>query len=138
MKRKGIYDNWKYRKNFEKYGLRKISESVQSSLAEDLARKKNKDNINNNFDKTNLEKGRIWFNGGLSLEDSPDDLKNNASFVAGYKKAERLQRINEQVYSIGVDYYNRGIPLSDIPKIYKNNEIFMAGYNKGNVKMLQK
>lgn len=138
MKRNGIYDNWKYRKNFEKYGLRRISESVQSNLAEDLAREKNRDSIIHNFDKNSLQQGKNWFDEGLSLEDAPENLKKNASFVAGYKKAQRVQYINEQVYNAGVDYYNRGIPFDEIPKIYINNEFFIAGYNSIREKTLSK
>ncbi len=138
MGNKGIYDNWKYRKNFEKYGLRRINESVQTRLADDLLREKKKDSIVYNFDNNNFQNGKLWFSEGFSLDESPDSLKNNVSFISGYRKAAREQYVNDLAYQTGIEYLEKGVPFEEIPDIYKNNEFFMSGYNSKESKSLRK
>lgn len=81
---------------------------------------------NNPVDK---EKGIKWFNDGFTLEDAPDDMRNNISFVNGFNYAYRINLINEKLFELGIEYYNKGIPLYNIPEKYSDNTYFMDGYN---------
>lgn len=138
MKRKGIYDNWHQRKNFDKYGVRRINENLQARIAEDISREKKKASIVYNFDKDNFINGKLWFNEGFSLDEAPEKLKDNISFISGFKKAERVQYVNNLAYQTGIEYHNNGIPFEEIPEIYIKNEFFMEGYNSKKNKTLVK
>ena len=49
MNKNGIYNDWKIRRNQQKYGLKTIQELNQSMVARDI--KDNLDTIKNNFEK---------------------------------------------------------------------------------------
>lgn len=138
MGSKGIYDNWRQRRNFEKYGLLRISDAVQTRLADDLSRDKKKDSIVYNFDKNNFNNGKLWFNEEFSLDEAPDYLKDNISFISGYNKAKRDQYVKNLAYQTGIEYRDKGVPFEEIPEIYKNNMFFMNGYNSRDEKTLVK
>jgi len=135
---KGIYDDWKAKRNVRKFLGYSHQIANQSIVADNINNEKKKDSIVYNFDENNFNKGKLWFNEGLSLEEAPDNLKNNVSFVAGYQKAERVKSANELSFKTGIDFYDRGVPFEEIPKIYKNNEFFMNGYNSKSNKTLGK
>ena len=130
----GIYDDWKYRKNFYKYGTRIISDKVQSNVADDVSAKKNKNSIKYNYDEGIFVQGQKWFDDGYLLEDAPDELRNNASFIAGYEKGKRVDSINQQLYELGREYFDKGIELENVPDRYKNNQYFIDGFNSSSRK----
>lgn len=78
------------------------------------------------------QKGFDWFNNGLSLEEAPEEMQNNASFIVGYNRAYRAKIINDNLYDLGREYYERGVSLEDIPERYKDDEYFINGYNSKN------
>ena len=44
-------------------------------------------------------KGEQWFNSGLTLDEAPDELKNNNSFLNGFMRGHRLaiiEKLNKQ------------------------------------------
>ena len=52
------------------------------------------------FDADLYNLGENWYNSGLLLDEAPDEYKDNASFIKGYKKGERLEMIkNIQISS---------------------------------------
>ena len=125
MGRKGIYDNWKYRKNFYKYGTKRISDDLQSNVAEDVSIKTNRGSIKYNYDEDMFLKGRKWCEEGFKLEEAPNDMRSNVSFVAGYDKERRLMSINQQLYDLGREYYEKGTLLEN----YRQSKFFVDGYN---------
>lgn len=126
---KGIYDDWKSKRNVRKYSSYSHQIANQTVVADNISNEKKKESIVHNYNVNDIERGKSWFYDGLSLEDAPIDLKNNASFIAGFKKAEREQYVNDLAYQTGIEYYNKGIPFEKIPEMYLNNEFFMSGYN---------
>lgn len=42
-----------------------------------------------------FEKGMAWFESGLTLDDAPEELRNNTNFINGFNKGKRLQLIAE-------------------------------------------
>ena len=129
MGSKGIHDNWsrcRKERNSTRIG---IQISNQNNIADDITRVQKKDSIVYNYNETIFERGKLWFNEGLSLDDAPDNLKTNVSFVTGYNKAKRDQYVNDLAYQTGIEYRDKGILFDEIPEIYKKNEFFMNGYN---------
>ena len=134
MSSKGIYDNWSRNakeRNNKRVGIQR---SNQNNVADDIAREKKKDSIVYNFDKDNFQNGKLWFNEGLSLDEAPDNLKDNISFISGFIKAEREQYVNDLAYQTGIEYRDKGILFDEIPEIYVKNEFFMEGYNSKKIK----
>lgn len=135
MGSKGIYDNWSRNakeRNNKRVGIQR---SNQNNVADDIAREKKKDSIVYNFDKDNFQNGKLWFNEGLSLDEAPDNLKDNISFISGFRKAEREQYVNDLAYQTGIEYRDKGILFDEIPEIYVKNEFFMEGYNSKKIKL---
>ena len=69
-----------------------IRRNSSNRIANDIYEKKKKENYVRP-DKRDLDifnKGLKWFNSGLSLEDAPEELRNNSNFINGFKKGERL------------------------------------------------
>ena len=81
-----------------------------------------------------FNKGVMWFESGLSLEDASDEMKNNFNFVNGYEKAKRMKNINENLEILGSEWFESGLSLDNAPTTYINNPYFMDGYNKANEK----
>ena len=80
------------------------------------------------IDQEIFKNGQEWFNCGLSLEDAPQSIRNNPSFIKGFERARRTQLVEDELYKVGIDFFKRGIPLSNIPEIYRNNDIVEHGY----------
>jgi len=53
-----------------------------------------------NFSKDLFDKGTIWFDGGLSLEEAPENFRNNRSFINGFNYGKRLSLVKELQESI--------------------------------------
>lgn len=85
-------------------------------------------------DKSIFDAGMEWFNKGYSLDDASDEMKENNTFVDGYKKGERLASINNQLFDLGKKWYEEGRTLSDAPEKYVSNEHFCSGYESGHSK----
>ena len=77
-----------------------------------------------------FDKGVLWFENGLLLDDAPDDMKTNFNFINGFNKAKRLKNINENLEILGFEWYESGLPLDAAPSTYINNPYFIDGYNK--------
>ena len=126
MSNKEIYRSTK-EKNIRSNAGKRYSAVLQDMVARDVHRKEISDTVLGN--KTDFNNGFIWFKNGLSLEDADSILRNNKSFIAGYKKAERLELINQYLYDEGKKFFEQGLSLDDAPENYKNSEYFMRGYN---------
>ena len=75
---------------FRLYG--EIRRDSSNKIASDLRNKEIKMNYVRP-DKRDLNicnKGIEWFNEGLSLDDAPEELKNNTNFINGSNKGKRL------------------------------------------------
>ena len=129
MSNNGIHDNWDRKK--KERNSRQISMKINkyNHLSDDLIREKKKASIVYNFDKNNFNNGKWWFNEGFALDEAPDNLKDNVSFVAGFNKAKRDKYVNDLAYNTGIEYRNKGVSFEELPIIYKNNPFFMKGYN---------
>lgn len=128
MARKGIYDGWSSKKNVRKYYGYARQIANQSQIADELRQQKN--SIVNNYNKNDFDKGMNWFYEGISLDEAPEKLKDNVSFIAGYERSKRIRAANDLSYNTGVEYYEKGYSLEEIPKMYRDNPFFMDGYNK--------
>ena len=47
------------------------------------------------FDKDVYNKGMAWYDSGLSLDEAPEEFKNNIHFVNGYERGKRLAKYQE-------------------------------------------
>ena len=128
MANREIYRSYKERKRIRIDNGRRNDAILQSKVANDVKRNaSNKSSIGN---KNDFDNGLAWFNSGLLLEDASLDMKNNPSFIAGFKKGERLVVINQALYEEGKKHFEQGLPLESAPKNYKDNEYFILGYNE--------
>lgn len=80
------------------------------------------------YDSDMLNQGYDWFNKGASLEDAPEELRNNFNFINGFNKAQRLSQINDMLYNDGKNFFFRGFSLDEASDKMKNNPYFMKGY----------
>ena len=94
---------------------------IESELIE-AERKKNR------FDKNMMAEGLQYAKSGLSLEDAPEDKRNDYSFISGYEKGMRLLNVNDEMFLKGAKAYFDGINLADIPDSDRENELFVQGY----------
>ena len=127
MNKNGIYNDWKIRRNQKKYGLKTIQELNQSMVARDI--KDKLDTIINNFEKDKFKMGIDWFDSGFTIDEAPVEIRDNASFISGFRRGERLKFINQQLYEEGKKYFEKGFSLDEVPKNYINKEYFILGYN---------
>ena len=131
MARKNGRDNSKMKRqdNYRKYSGIAVRNTLQYYVSQDVKRKNNsvKHSYNNEMDR---QKGLQWFNSGLLLDDAPEELRNNKSFIDGFNKGYRIKLVNDNLYDLGREYFERGISLEDAPKNYINNPYFIDGYNK--------
>ena len=120
-----------YRSNKEKNIRNNLGRRYNAILQDKVARDVHKRTINGTIlgDKNDFDNGFMWFKNGLSLEDADNSMKNNQSFVAGFRKAERLELINQYLYEEGKKYFQQGLSLDNAPINYKNNAHFIQGYN---------
>ena len=124
MSRKEIYFDSKGKKHKYVDSAIRNRQIANGIIANDI---KNKNpNWKGNMDDFN--RGQNWFNSGLLLDDATISDRNNNSFVAGFRKGERLDSINKQLFELGREYFNKGCSIKDIPDKYRNNEYFISGY----------
>ena len=132
MSNREIYRSYKEKKRTSLEKVKILDDILQSNVANDIKMKaSNKSSIGN---KNDFDNGLAWFNSGLLLEDASLDMKNNPSFIAGFKKGERLVVINQSLYEEGKKYFEQGLPLESAPKNYKDNEYFILGYNESMIR----
>lgn len=81
------------------------------------------------YDSNIFEKGINWFNEGMSLEEAPDNIKNNTNFIRGYERAKRLALIEGHLYDLGKKYFEDGLEIENIPLKYRNSDSVIKGYN---------
>ena len=48
-----------------------------------------------NFDRDLFNKGQMWFESGLTLEDAPEHFRINRNFVRGFERGKRIAYIQE-------------------------------------------
>ena len=53
-----------------------------------------------NFSKDLFDKGTTWFDSGLTLDEAPENLKNNRSFINGFNYGKRLSLVKELQESV--------------------------------------
>lgn len=75
-----------------------------------------------------MKMGEKWYLDGYSLEDAPENLRNNMSFINGFNRSKRIQDVNDDFFMRGSKAYFDGINLAAIPENDLNNKSFMAGY----------
>ena len=130
MSRKDSIDANLHRKKdiLHKYKGREHRNTLQYYVAQDVKRKENskKHGYDSPVDK---EKGKQWFYDGMKLEDAPEEMKTNVSFVAGYNMAYRRQLVNNQLFELGMEYFDKGYSTDELPDKYRENEYFLKGYN---------
>lgn len=113
--------------NYRKNRIQSAGAALQYYVSQDVKFKnKQLKSYGNSIDK---DKGINWFNEGLSLDDAPEELRNNVSFVNGFNYAYRIKLVNDTLYKTGVEYFERGVSLIDVPEKYTDNKYFMDGYN---------
>ena len=129
MSNKYSRDSSKMKKldNYKKNRVHSAGAALQYYVAQDVKLKNSRlKGYGSTIDK---DKGIKWFNEGLTLEDAPEELRNNISFVNGFNYAYRIKLVNDTLYKTGIEYFERGISLIDVPEKYINNPYFMDGYN---------
>ena len=52
-------------------------------------------NDSSKFDRDFYQKGTLWFESGLSLEDAPEEFRTNKDFIRGFERGKRLAFIQE-------------------------------------------
>lgn len=77
-----------------------------------------------------FNEGVKWFYSGLSLDDAPDELRNNFNFINGFKKTERLEGINSELEALGIEWFNNGFNLEDASDSYLRSPYFRQGFEK--------
>ena len=76
------------------YGV--LKQVIYGEIEHEFAKRKKAEAAHNEpFDINIYNKGMEWYNSGLSLDEAPDNEKNNIHFVNGYERAERLARLEE-------------------------------------------
>ncbi len=78
------------------------------------------------------EFGIFWAESGKTLEDAPDDVRNNLNFINGFNFAKRLQMIKEKEYKRAYDFYSNGGRLENISKeeYKKLSDNYVQAYNE--------
>ena len=107
MQRKKVYNRYQKMKGIDDVNMRKnmdrdyfklygeIRRDSSNRITADIRDKEKRKNYVRP-DKRDVDihnKGIEWFKSGLSLEDAPDELRNNSNFLNGFKKGERLALI---------------------------------------------
>lgn len=82
------------------------------------------------FDPKLIDQGFQWYKSGFSLDDAPENLKNNINFYNGYMRGVRLQDVNDEFFSLGMETYLLGKSWENIPTEHKENIYFMQGYEE--------
>lgn len=110
---------------------REIRQNNQNAIASDIWNKNKANNsaVVDRFDEDIFKQGESWFATGLSLEEAPDDKKNNSNFRKGFERAQRIANVEQSLYELGKSYYETGVGIEDIPERYKNNQTVLNGYN---------
>ena len=72
---------------------REIRENLQKAVEKDIRRKTDGKPVRDTYNPEIFDKGMLWFNEGMALADAPENIRNNTNFINGYKKAERLAKI---------------------------------------------
>lgn len=80
------------------------------------------------YDEEIFNKGIEWFKSGLSLEDAPENMRNNHNFINGFNKGKRLAEIDNMVYDDGKNFFLNGGNIEMIPHRYIDDSRFIAGY----------
>jgi len=122
---KKIYLDTKEKRHARDNVAKRNSGILNSKVANDI---KNNNSLKYRFDDA-YKKGIEWFQLGLSIDDAPEKLKKDGSFVKGFERGKTIKLVNDTLYDTGREYYLKGIPVDDIPAKYVNNEFFMSGYN---------
>ena len=102
---------------------------------------KNKQKLANPVDRTDfniMNMGEKWYFDGYSLDEAPDNVRNNRNFIYGFEHAKRLQDVNDDFFRRGSKAYFDGINLAAISESDRNNENFMAGYEDAMTMNLRK
>ena len=109
--------------------MEQIRDYYQRQISQDISQKQKKNSLTYNFNKEKFDQGEQWFNDGFSLDNAPLEMKNDSSFAAGFRKAERIQSIDMQLFNLGKEYFLEGKSLEDVPKNYIDRKPFVDGYN---------
>lgn len=109
--------------------LRYIREIIQNKHASYIKAIKKIGSVQRNDEKM-FEQGKFWYDSGHSLRDAEQILQSNMSFVHGYEHAARIDKVNNDLFKLGMEYFEKGIPLVNIPTNYMDKEWFVKGYNE--------
>lgn len=100
----------------------------QEKIAFDI---RNKDKLKN-YQPSDINlviQGQEYFYSGISLEEAPENLKNNINFINGYDRAKRFENRKLDAYDLGFQYFIVGKTLDEASEVLKNNLYFNLGYN---------
>ena len=112
--------------NNEKYKItRHMSKMINNKIASDIVESKK---IRYRNDEQMRNDGINFARSGLTLEDAPEDKKNDQNFIIGYEKGKRLMNVDDDWYRRGAKAYFDGIALEDVPESSRENEFFIQGY----------
>lgn len=112
--------------NNEKYKLVRLKSAVlNNKIASDINESKK---IRHRNDEQMRNDGINFARSGLTLEDAPEDKKNDQNFIIGYEKGLRLMNVDDDWYRKGSKAYFDGIPLENIPESSRENDFFIQGY----------
>ena len=89
-------------------------------------------------DKKVMTLGYEWYISGHKLEEADPKLQSSTSFRQGYERAERIDKINADLYQLGREFFDKDVPLVNISSKYTSNEHFLRGYNDALSLSLQK
>lgn len=112
--------------NNEKYKLVRLKSAVlNNKIASDIAESKK---IRYRRNELMRNDGINFARSGLSLEDAPENKRNDQNFINGYEIGLRLMNVDDDWYRRGAKAYFDGIVLEDVPESSRENEFFIQGY----------
>ena len=112
--------------NNSKYKLtRQMSNMLNNKIASDIAESKK---VRHRDDEQMRNDGITFAKSGLTLEDAPEEKRNDQNFIIGYEKGKRLMNVDDDSYRRGSKAYFDGIAFENISKSDRENEIFIQGY----------
>lgn len=108
-----------------------VREARNGLILSDANYKKKKQPVISNYDMTAYDIGYTFNEAGFSLDEAPDNLKNNPTFKNGYNRYDRVLMIAKCEREAGINYYNSGKRLEDMreERLAKLSDNFIDGYN---------
>ena len=94
----------------------KVRNAFQRTAEYILSDKRKKEFVDMKKEPEIREFGIHWAESGKTLEDAPNDVKDNLNFINGFNYVKRLQMIKEKEYKRAYEFYNNGGRLKNLSK----------------------